>query len=195
MKLFNKTSLFAIAAAATVAFGLAVSPAHAQETATATATVDVSNAFTLTNTTDLDFGTIAAVRRGGGGGAIATHTLGADSANDVTIANVGGATDDFLVDITSGDRATYTVAGAIPSQALVIQLPTTDLTLTCGVCTGGNPTFVVNTFVDDGGDLAVTTDGSGDATIFVGAVLNTVAGTALYEDGTYSNTYDIIVSY
>ena len=67
--------------------------------------------------------------------------------------------------------------------------------MTCGTCTGGNPTFVVDNYTDDGGDLQVTIDGSGDGTFYIGADLTTVAGTAVYETGTYSGTFDVVVTY
>ena len=45
--------------------------------------------------------------------------------------------------------------------------------------------------------LSVTTDGSGNADIIVGGIFEAAASTAAddYEDGSYTGTYDIDVSY
>ena len=193
MKLFRKTSYMALAAAAALAF--TVSTANAQVVETVDATVDVMAPFTLTEIASLDFGEIVAARRGGGGGAVSVLTLSPDAANSTSIANAGAATDDFIIENTVGDRAQIDIAGAINGSTLNIEFPVVATTLTCGACTGGNPTFTVDNFTDDGGDLQVVADGTGAATFYIGADLTTVAGTAVYETGTYAGTFDVTVTY
>lgn len=193
MKLFTKTSYMAIAAAAVLAMS---TPVQAQVTTSSNASVTTAAAFTVTETSALSFGTIVASRRGGGGGAVATLAIGADAANSVTVTNVGGATDDFIVSSVDGDRAEFTIASALATTAMNIELPSSAITLSCGACAPGNPDFSVDTFLDDGGDDVVTSDGSGDATFYVGATLSTVAGTANYEaNGSYTGTYNVTVAY
>lgn len=193
MKLFRKSSYLTLAA--TAALALTVSTANAQVTETVDASVAVMAPFTLTETLSLDFGEIVAARRGGGGGATSTLTVDPDTISTTSIANAGAATDDFIIENTPGSRAEITVAGAINGSTLQIEFPATPTTLTCGTCTGGNPTFVVDNYTDDGGDLQVTIDGSGDGTFYIGADLTTVAGTAVYETGTYAGTFDVVVTY
>jgi spore coat protein U-like protein len=194
MKLLNKTSYMAMAAVAVVAFSLTTT-AQAQETVTSTATVVVQNAFNLTEVRGLDFGTIVALRDGAGGGAVSNIVVGADADNATTVTNAGGANDDRIIEITAGNRAEYSISAAIPSTAFNITLPSAPVALNCAACSGAQEDFSVSSFVDDGGDNSVTTDGTGAASFFVGAQLDTVAGTAVYEDGTYTGTYDVTVAF
>ncbi len=183
----------AIAAAAVIAMS---SPVQAQVTTASNASVTTAAAFTVTETSAIDFGTIVASRRGGGGGAVATLDIGADAANSVTVTNVGGATDDFIVSSVDGDRAQFDIGGALATTVMNIELPAAPITLSCGACAPGTPDFTVDTFVDDGADDQVTTDGSGDATFYVGATLSTIAGTGAYEAaGSYTGTYNVTVAY
>ena len=193
MKLFNKTSLAAIGAAALLT--ASVGAANAQTTVTGNLTIDQAAAVSFVQTTAMDLGEVYAGRRGGGGGAVATYVIGPEGANDTTVNNVGGATDDFIVEVTAGDRATFTITGGLADETVQIELPTVPSTLTCGPCSGTNPTFSVGTFIDDGDAGEQLLDGSGDAVFYVGATLSTVAGAAAYEEGTYTGTYDVTVTY
>jgi spore coat protein U-like protein len=195
MKLLNKTSYMAMAATAVIAFSLTTNSAQAQETVSSTATVVVQNAFTLTEVSGLDFGTIVALRDGAGGGAVSNIVVGAEAANATTVTNAGGANDDRIIELTAGDRAEYAISAALPSTTFSIILPSTPVALNCAACSGAQEDFTVNSFVDDGADGTVTTDGTGAASFFVGAQLDTVSGTATYEDGTYSGTYDVTVTF
>lgn len=84
--------------------------------------------------------------------------------------------------------------------------PTNQVTLTCAACAGGTKNFYVDTFTfnKSGTDAVygdyITVDGSGNATVQVGATLHTdptVTGTAAtdYPDGAYVGTFDIMASY
>lgn len=195
MKLLNKTSYLALAATAAIAFTLTTTSAQAQETATADANVTVSNAFTLAQVADLEFGTIVATRRGGGGGGVATIVVDPDAATTTAVTNAGGATDDFIIEIAGGDRAEFDISGALATTTMNITLPAGPVLLSCGACSGAEPDFSVGAFTEDGGDGTVATDGAGDATFFVGATLSTIAGANAYEDGLYTNTFDVTVGY
>lgn len=193
MKLFNKTSILAIGAAAVLAFG--ATTAQAQVTFNASATVDQAAALVIAETVPMDLGTILASRRGGGGGAVATYAIGADGANATTVTNGAGADGDSIVESAAGDRATFDITGGINNATVQIELPAAPVTLTCSGCAPTNPTFTLGSFVDDGGDGVATLDGSGEITFYVGATLSTVAGTDPYEAGTYSGNYDVTVTY
>ena len=86
--------------------------------------------------------------------------------------------------ITAGATATATfaVAGAA-NQAFTVTLPA-DTTLT----SGGN-SMTVDTFTQSAG---TNLDGSGAATIDIGATLNVGVNQA---DGNYTGTYDVTVDY
>ena len=194
MKLFNKKSFAAIGAAALLSVSM-VGTANAQTSLSANVSVTQVAAMALGETEALTFGSIYAGRRGGGGGAVATIAASADGADTTLVSNAGAATDDFIVEVSGGDRATFDITGGLNTQAVQIELPTAPVTLTCGLCAGGNPTFSVGSFVDDGADNTVTTDGSGDATFYVGATLSTVAGAGAYEAGSYTGNYTVTVTY
>jgi hypothetical protein len=179
-----------------LAIGLiAFSPSHAQETVSSTSTVVVQNAFTLTEVRGLDFGTIVALRDGTGGGSRAFITVDPDSDSTSTLFNSGGVNDDRLIEIIGGNRAEYSISGAIPNATLDITLPNGPFLVTCAACSGSQADFSIDDFIDDNDDEEVTTDGSGNASFFLGAELSTISGTAPYEDGVYTATYDLTVSY
>lgn len=194
MKLFGNTSILAVAAIAATVISF-TSTAQAQETVPNAANVTVSNAFTLLAATPLEFGTHIVFRRGAGGGAPATVLISADANNDSTITNAGAANDDEIIESVVGNRASYTITGALPTTTLDITLPAAPVLLSCATCSGAEPDFSVDTFADDGGNGTVITDGLGAATFYVGATLSTVAGVNDYEDGLYTNNFDVTVSY
>lgn len=64
----------------------------------------------------------------------------------------------------------------------------------------GSDEFTVDDFTfnldgTDGGGDYITTDGSGNATVAVGATLYTKAGATTYAEGTYRGMFNIIASY
>lgn len=193
-KFTTKTKILALAL--TTCSVLALGSAAEAETITSTATVNVLNAIGFTETKALTFGTIVAQTDGTGAGAAATILVANGADNDTTVTNVGGATDDRIVELIQGDRAQYDISGAAPSTALNVTIPTAPLQLVCGACVTTPPEFTVDIWTDDSTAGVLTTDGAGAGTLNVGATLSTDPVSLVpYEDGLYSGNYDVSVNY
>lgn len=169
-------------------FAFCASDAMAED-AGSSVDVTVQNAFTFTEDQALNFGTFVAISD-----ATDTSNIVIAPGGGNTVNNPGNA---LIIALTAGVAGQFTIAGAAPTTALNVSLPT-SVTLVCGACSGSQPDFVVNTFTDDsagGPGGTVTTDGSGGGTLNVGATLNTQADANPYEDGTYSGAYTVSVNY
>lgn len=197
--MIKKTNIaLALATVSVVALGAVA--ANAAESVTPTATVTVLNAFTLTSTTALNFGTISATGDGAATGVAATYAIAADGSP--TITNAGAAADDFIVSVVPGTQAVIDITDAAPNTIMTVTEPQAATTLTCGLCPSAPNvlTFDVDTWVDDttgGPGGTVTTDGTGAATINMGATLTTTPDDSsdIYEDGVYTGTYTVTVAY
>lgn len=171
-------------ALAVSAFALCAGDAKAEDAGT-TISATVQNAFTFVENTALNFGTFVAIADASDTSNIIVAPGGANTVN-----NPGAA---LIIALSAGVPGSFTVSGAAPSTALTISLPT-SVTLVCGACSGSQPDFVVNTFVDSGGGT-VTTNGSGGVSFTVGATMNTETSATPYEDGTYSAAYTVSANY
>lgn len=192
-KFTTKTKILALAL--TTCSVLALGSAEA-ETITSTADVTVQNAIGFTETSALTFGTIVAIGDGTVGGNAATIAMGVGAANASTVTNVGGGADDLIIELTVGDRAEYDITGAAPNTGLNLTIPSAPVVLDCDACSGAQPDFSVATWIANDTAGVVTTDGSGDFTLYVGATLSTdPSSTAPYEDGLYDGDYDVSVNY
>lgn len=175
----------------------------AVETLNSDATVIVNNAFTLSETAEMTFGTIRATAHVNGINT-ASLTLPADgTAGAVTAATPADAN---IVVINQGTPASFSITDAAPFTTLTLTLPTNAITL---ATPGGDAEFTVDTFNaiirggQNDGDAYTTgtpnlrTDASGAVNFDVGATLHTDANSAPsdYLDGTYTGTYQIQVDY
>ncbi len=193
-KFTTKTKILALAL--TTCSVLALGSAEA-ETVNSTADVTVQNAITFTETSALTFGTIVAIGDGTAGGAAATIDIGVGVANDTTVSTPAvPGTDDLIIELVAGDRAEYAISGAAPNTDLTVTIPAAPVVLNCGGCSGAQPDFTVDTWIDNSTAGVLTTDGAGAQTLFVGATLNTDP-TAInpYEDGNYTGAYTVEVNY
>ena len=170
---------------ATLAFG--VLDAKAEDAGTEI-TAEVSNAFVLTETQALAFGTFTAKNDGT---AISTISIVSDGSAP-TYDNPGAAR---IVEIAPGNMGIFDVTGAAPNASLAITLPGSALTMSCDDCSGTNPDFSIDNFTSNFPSGNATTDGSGNLTVNVGADLITVPGTEQYEDGDYAVAYTVSLNY
>lgn len=186
MKLFKQTlKVSAIGAiAATLAFGMMDAKA---ETAGTFITATVNNTIGFAETQPLSFGTFAVLND-----ATDTSTIVIQPDGTNTVNNPGASR---IVALTPGVQGIFDVTAAAPSTALTLTIPTGTIVLNCGACTGSNPDFDVATFTSTPAVGALTTDGSGNATINVGATLTTQNDPNPYENGTYQGAYSVTVSY
>jgi Domain of unknown function (DUF4402) len=177
------------AGAAAVLVSLVCVPAFAQsETLSTNVSATVQNSFTLTETTALDFGVFVAI----------ADTVGSNTAT-LTVLATGGAPSAsnnapaqfIIVDASSATNGVFGVSNAAPNTTLNVS--TVDTNATCGTCGGGNP---ILTLVSTPQSATATTDGTGAATINVGATLTTATTPAQqYADGTYTGSFNLVVSY
>lgn len=180
------------AAVAAVALGLATfaHDASAQLTATDTGNVSVTvdNTVSITETTPMDFGTVAAIGDNGN-----TATLAIDVAGALTPTAAGNAL--FVPDgVSTPSQGIFDIEG--PNGAtLTVTLPGAPVAVDCA--TGAD--FTLDTFVDDTGGGTVTGLGTGTpVTINVGATLKTdpaVVGTVAYDTLTCTGTYTMTVGF
>lgn len=191
-----------------VTFVLAASNTVYASTAPATATATVQNAFTLTEDTALDFGTVRATADNTGALNIAAIILAADGS--VTTSAVGNAS---LTQLSPGSVGQFSVSGAAAFTDLVITFPP-DFTLTAAVAPPGSPIFdvlaadwvaIVRGGVNDGvaynaavGSENLQTDNTGAVSFDAGTSLKTdatVGSTGNYIDDVYNGTYTMTVDY
>ncbi|ADZ89351.1 DUF4402 domain-containing protein [Marinomonas mediterranea] len=175
--------------------------AMAAETVTGNASVTVQNAFNLSETTALSFGTIRAT-----GDTAGTETAALQISSDGTSNNPTStdSTAAAISVITAGNAAVFTIDSAAPSSNLTITLPSSAITLTSTLNDG---LFSIDTFEAtitsgprDGTAYSagnLLTDSTGAVTFAVGATLTTGTGATdgAYDDGSYTGTYSITVDY
>jgi hypothetical protein len=163
---------------------MAVSLPAQADTFTATATV--LNTITLTPTQDLTFGTLYA-KSGGGSGDVETLTM--TPGGIITYAGTG--TTSKLISLGGQAPAIINISGMAASTTVNV---VTDNPVNLST---GNPavaTFVL-TVTDDTSAGTVTTDASGNATIKVGGTITTQDTANTYQNGVYTGSYDVTVSY
>ncbi|TDO97386.1 DUF4402 domain-containing protein [Marinomonas balearica] len=183
------------------ALAVSSSIAMGAETATGNASVTVQNAFNLSETTALSFGTIRAT-----GDTAGTQTAELQISSDGTSNNpeTTDSTAAAISVIEAGEPAVFTIDSAAPSSNLTITLPSAAIELTSTLNDG---LFSIDDFEAtitsgprDGTAYAsgnLLTDDTGGVTFAVGATLTTGTGAtdAAYTDGTYTGTYEITVDY
>lgn len=164
-------------------------PAKSETLSAEPVTLTVENGFTLARSAPMAFG-IFAVTADTAGSNTATLTMD-PSTGSLTPGNSAPAA--FTsINTTAASRGIYTVTGAAPNTGMNVS--TANLTnLTCGACSTSPNAITLTSVTAD--DSTPTTDGSGDATINLGAVLTTVSGGNQYEDGAYAGSFDVIVNY
>lgn len=169
--------------------------AQAQTVTGATVDLTVSNAFSLTETTSMQYGTLAVFCDTGANN---TTTMTLSNAGALSIGAASGGAQAIDIDATSPaarSQGVFDITGAAPSTTLTV-VTNNPANLTCGPCGGGNPVITFTSVTNDSGGT-VTTDNAGVAQINVGAVLTTLGtcGGTGYADGLYQGTYDVSVTY
>jgi hypothetical protein len=189
---------------------VAVSTISMAETVTSSATVTVQNAFNLTETAAINFGTLRATGDGSGATpSVATVTIKADNSS---VPPTSPGTAELSV-ITPGSRGEYAVSGAAPFSDLTIEFPDESVFLVNASAPPSTPRFVIlpttnweATIIggtNDGATYAssnLQTDVSGAVGFYLGATLTTderasTAQNGVYTDGVYSGNYTIEVRY
>lgn len=181
-----------------VIFGFSSFDAIAQ-TANMTADVTVQNTLTIATPTQLNFGTIAAIRD-----AAQTASVSIDTAGAGTVASAGGVAATAIVDATAISAGQITVADGADGATLNIVINNVVDPV------NGTESFVLDGFTtswNNGADslqvigaaFTETFDaafGGGTNQMDIGATITTTlaAGTA-YTDGAYAGTYDVVFSY
>ena len=186
-------------------FGLRAAQAGIDATYTGHDSVSVTSALTVSEQHSVNFGNFTVGSPGDNGASIAmsdtgTRTVSNTLATTITLLNGG------VSDLGSQGPGFYQVAGATANTNLYGNF--TDIGGTAisaanpVVLTGpvGSGTFDVDTmtFNQSGSDVNgpyITSDGSGSATIQVGATLHTVTGVSTYAPGQYRGTFELIVGY
>lgn len=192
---FNKFMLVMAGFAATIVFST-----HAQaQTEPVVATVTVQNALTITEVDPLDFGTVAVISD-----AAETATLTINPVTDALSTTTTGAPAVFaVIDSATATAANITVEDAADGAALQIQINNVTNPLYGGSAfTLTNWTTSWNGGPATGRTVAtpfsyVWTSGfaSGVNTIDIGAGLVTQTSVALYADGLYTGSFDVVFSY
>ncbi|NQZ14281.1 MAG: DUF4402 domain-containing protein [Alphaproteobacteria bacterium] len=171
---------------------------HAQ-TANMTASATVQNTVTLATPSQLNFGTIAAVRD-----AALTATATVDTAGALSVATGGGTAVTAIVDNTAVTAAQVTVADAADGAALNIVINNVIDPI------NGAESFVLDNFTTSWNGAASiaqviatpwsetfdATIGPNLNTLDIGATITTTLGAGTpYTDGVYNGTYDVVFSY
>ena len=185
---------FMLAAVVFATFAFAPSMATAQ-TEPVTATVVVQNALTITEVDALNFGTVAAISD-----AAQVATLAIDAATAVLTPTSTGAPATFaVIDNALATRAQLTVEDGAPGATI-------NFTINNVV----NPIFGGNAFLLTGWETnwnggAVTARAVNVSfpyvfaaplsTLNIGAEIRTQTAVALYTDGTYLGSFDVVASY
>ena len=202
-RMSNMTKLFRIhhlafaAAAALVVMALGAQDAKAQsQTVNYSASVTVQNTFTVTQTTPLSMGTVAAVASTTAG-TQANIVLAGNSGTATTTQGSGGSASRLLV-ITNPTPGVVSITNAPPSTLFTITQGST-VQLTDPAQTGETqfdftPAAVCAAF-------NCTTSAAGALTVNVGGTLATRVQTSGgaedngYSDGTYTGTYSITFAF
>ncbi len=187
-----------IVAISVAALTTSIQGAQAQ-TANMTADVTVQNTLTLATPSQLNFGTIAAIRD-----VALTATVTVDTAGAGTVASGGGTAATAIVDGAAVSAGQITVADGADGATLNIVINNVvnpvngvDSFALDGFTTswnnGADTAQVIATSFTETFDAAF---GGGTNTMDIGATITTSlgAGTA-YVDGAYAGTYDVVFSY
>ena len=194
----SKKSKYLLLSACALSFMTFSSSASAQ-TANMTATATVQNAMTLTTPSQLNFGTVAAVRDPAITAFVEVNPAGVES-----IGGGGGTAVTAIIDNAAVSAAQITVADAADGASINIVINNViDPTLAA-------ESFVLDQFTTSwngagfvgrtiGTPFAETFDaatGPNLNTLDIGARITTTlgAGTA-YSDGVYAGSYDVVFSY
>jgi len=192
------TRLLTISAVSAVMSGAAIA-----ETGAGTASVEVKNSFSVLQTTPLSFGQIAAISSTLNSEFVTLKVFSDGTTADLVDATAGNSVAS-IVSITPGTAGTFTVSGAAPNTELTIVLPTTvELT---DPSAADSKSFYLTTFtktaITSGTPFQYDTDGTGTLVFNIGATLSTdnlvaanTAGSELYQDVTFTGTYDVTVNY
>jgi len=157
----------------------------ATQSANYTVSVVVDNAFTMTETTAVSFGTVSALATASDSSVLTMN--GQTGVGVVT----NGATSRLIV-IAAGTPGVVTITGAPPSTAMTIGDPAA---VSLGnPATSGEATFTAD-LTATGLAFVTTTNGAGEMVIRIGGTLTTEITANLYTDGTYTGTYVMTVSY
>jgi hypothetical protein len=181
---------------------LASSVAIAVETVSSTASVTVQNAFDLSETTALSFGTIRATF-------VSTGTQATILLNpDGTRVPTNTASSSSMAVLVPGEPAEFAIANAssFTPMRISVTTPTVDLINAAAPTTTARFTLTAFTFADvldpsDNAVTTVTTDVSGTASFLVGATLTSAEGlpdlasTTAYIDGAYEGNFTVRVEY
>ncbi len=180
---------FAVTSAAGVALVIGFG-AQAQTNVTGHVNLTVNNAISITESTPMEFGTFLVVKDTAGAN---TATLTMASNGTATPSNNAPATFTSVSAVLPAARSQgiFSITGAAAST--VINVATSGLNdLNCALCSSSDDILLTSVTP---ATATVTTDGSGDATINVGAVLTTKTGATQYQDGAYVGTYTLTVNY
>lgn len=134
-----------------------------------------AQAQTVTETSGISFGSFALANNN------AVHTLSFTWTESVTA-------DPAYILFTNPQRGEYAISGFPALSPLSVTIQNATLTKD-GL--GAGEAFSITAYDRN----AITTDGAGAATLYVGADLETSGSTSMYSDGSYSDTIDITVSF
>jgi hypothetical protein len=176
----------------------------AETVSTATVSATVQNAFSLVETTALDFGTVRASAEAGGTN-VGTLVLNPNGSTTVT-----SSANAAITSLGTPVPGVFTVSGAAPFTDLFVTFPG-DFSLTTAGAPPTSPTFDIPTGswtglitggANDGATLASTTNimqttSTGGVVLTVGATLTTDAdaSSSPYIDAAYTGTYTMTVNY
>lgn len=134
-----------------------------------------AQAQTVTQIQPLSFGTFATSNNNG------NYTITVNPGN-------GSVYDPRIIAETQAQRGEYLLQGQDPNRAL-------DITVTNGSMTlndfGVGDTISITNYTNN----SPSTDGAGDATIYIGATLTTNGSGTQYPSGSYADNIDITVNY
>jgi hypothetical protein len=174
--------------------------------------VSVSSAVTITEVEAVRFGNFSVFSPGGGDAYIVLNHTGARTSTNgasTQIVLLYGASNGGITNAGSQGPGHYLVSHAGASTNMYVSF-TDNTGTTVAACPSGNSiylngpvgsgqfcvdAFTFNASGSDGGGSYITTDGSGNATVRVGATLHTVAGVTSYAPGTYRGTFEVQISY
>lgn len=187
---FKNFKYVALGACAVSALLATDANAQSQQIVGATVNLVVANAFTLVETTPMNWGTLAVFCDLAGPGSASVL----DNAGALAIGAAVGASQMIDISAVGRTQGVFDVTGAAPTTNLTVTVGNPSNAL-CGACGGGNPPIVLSAMTNDSGGT-VATSGAGAATVNVGATLTAQATCAQqYADGTYVGTYDVTLSY
>ena len=175
-----------------VALGLMAmaTPAMAQSNSVAgSSSATVQNSITAAETMAPSTGSVVLI----------ADTIGVDTATvtvttgGVVLVTPNGSANAIVVDDSPANAAEFTITGAAPNTQLTLTF-NSIVDLVCGLCTAGNPVIQLSGLNHDAG-ATPTTDINGDLTFHVGFTLTSIAGGNQYEDGVYTGSFKVNISY